>query len=82
MKFMHFSIKYRYSDILLENKNFIYNCLFFCNPTCYCVDMVSVTSALRFISQGCREIQNAVSKLSLVNLISKDASLVILFISL
>ena len=47
MKFMFFS-----SDILLKNKislekniNFIYNCFVCCNHTCYCVGMVSVTSA-------------------------------------
>ena len=48
-----FSIKYRYSDILLKKTttiNFIYNCLFYCNHTCYCVNMVSVTSASRYIT--------------------------------
>ena len=46
MKFMYFSIKHRYSDILVKkNINFIYNRLFCCNHTCYFVGMVSVTSA-------------------------------------
>ena len=47
MKIMYFSMQYRYSDILLKNINFIYNRLFRCNHVCYCVGMVSVTSASR-----------------------------------
>ena len=46
MKFMYFSIKYRYSDILLK-KTFTSLC---CNHTCYCANMVSVTSAARYIT--------------------------------
>ena len=42
-----FSIKYRYSDILL--KNYKYNCLFSCNRTCYCIGMVSVMSASSYV---------------------------------
>ena len=34
--------------------NFIYNRLFCCNHTCYCVNMVSVTSASRYITPGSR----------------------------
>ena len=54
-----FSIKYRYSDILLKKKNlkhlnFIYNRLFCCNHTCYCVGMISVTSASRYVTQASR----------------------------
>ena len=45
MKFMYFSIKFRYSDILLKKHELGLNCLFCCNHTCYCVNMVSVTSA-------------------------------------
>ena len=46
---MNFSIKYRYSDILLKkNINFIYYNLICRNHTCYCVNMVSVTSASRY----------------------------------
>ena len=45
---MNFSIKYRYCNILLKNINFIYNRLFCCNRTCYCVNMVSVTSSSRY----------------------------------
>ena len=42
MKFMlFFSIKYRYS-------------LFCCNHTCYCVNMVSVTSVSRYITSVSR----------------------------
>ena len=40
------------SDILLKknnNINFIYNHLFCCDHTCYCVNMVSVTSALKSV---------------------------------
>ena len=46
MKFMYFSIKYRYSDILLEKNNiyFINNHLFCWNHTCYRVGMVYVMS--------------------------------------
>ena len=33
----------------LKNMNFIYICLFCCNDTCYCVNMVSVTSASSYI---------------------------------
>ena len=43
-----FSIKYRYSDIFVKKNLFIYNRLFCCNNTCYCVEMVSVTSASRY----------------------------------
>ena len=46
-----FSIKYRNSDILLKkNVNFIYNRLVCCNRTRYCVKVVSVTSASRYIT--------------------------------
>ena len=55
MKFMYFSIKYRYSDILLKkNINFIYSCLFCFNHTCYCVNMASVMSASRYITAASR----------------------------
>ena len=47
---MDFSIKYRYSDILLKK----YSGLFCCNHTCYCVAMVSVTSASRYITSASR----------------------------
>ena len=43
-----FSIKYRYSDILLEKHNFICKRLIYCNHTFYWVGMVSVTSASRY----------------------------------
>ena len=39
--------------ILLKN-NFIYNRLFCCNHTCYCVNMVSVTSASSYIASASR----------------------------
>ena len=42
---MYFSIKF-----LLKNINCIYNSLFCCNHTCYCVNMDSVTSASRNIT--------------------------------
>ena len=32
--------------------NFIYNRLFYCNHTCYCVNMVFVTSASRYITSA------------------------------
>ena len=36
-----FSIKYRYSDILLKKHKLHLSPLFCCNHTCYCVNMVS-----------------------------------------
>ena len=52
MKFMFFSIKYSYSDILLKNYKLPSSCLFCCNHTCYCVNMVSVTSASHYITSA------------------------------
>ena len=46
------SVQSRASDILLKNINFIYNCLFCCNHTCYCVNIVSVVSASRYIKSA------------------------------
>ena len=58
MKFLYFSIKCRYGDIFLKKKtkhiNFIYNRLFCCNHTCFCVCMVSVTSASRYVTSASR----------------------------
>ena len=54
MKFMYFSIKYRYIDILLKKHKLHLNRLFCCNHTCYCVNMVSVTSASRYIRSASR----------------------------
>ena len=53
MKFM-FPIKYSYSDILLKKKKHKLHLshLFCCNHTCYCVNMVSVTSASRYITSA------------------------------
>ena len=39
-----FSIKYRYIDILLKKYTLHLRSLFCCNHTCYCVNLVSVTS--------------------------------------
>ena len=49
---LFFTIKYRYS-IFRFTTFFVEccNCLFCCNQTCYCVDMVSVTSASRYQSR-------------------------------
>ena len=50
MKFMYFSIKYRYSDILLKkNIKFRYSRMFCCSHTCYCVGMVSVMPASCYV---------------------------------
>ena len=53
---MYFSIKYRYSDILLKKKHnnidFIYYHSFWCNHTCYCVCMAFVTSASRYVTSA------------------------------
>ena len=54
MKFMFFSIKYRYSDILLKRHKLHLSCLFYCNNTCYCVIMVSVTSASLYKTSASR----------------------------
>ena len=51
---LYFSIKHGYSHILLKKNNFIYNHLFCCNHTRYCVNMVSVTSASRYITPASR----------------------------
>ena len=49
-----FSIKYRYSDILLKKHELHLSRLFRCNHTYYCVNMVSVTSASRYITSASR----------------------------
>ena len=55
MKFMvFFSIKYRYSDILLKKHKLHLSHLFCYNHTCYCANMVSVTSASRYITAASR----------------------------
>ena len=68
MKSMYVSIKYRFTDILLKKKhklhysdillkkkqniNFTHNHLVCCNHTCYSADMVSVTSASRYVTSA------------------------------
>ena len=56
MKCMYCSIKFCYSDILLKKKsiNFIYNHLFCCNHTCYCVNMFFVMPASCYITSASR----------------------------
>ena len=55
MKFMFFSIKYRYSDILLKKKHqHILSRLHCCNHTCYCINIVYVTSASHYITPASR----------------------------
>ena len=49
---MYFSIKYRYSDILLKRHKLYLSRLFCCKYTCYCVNMVSVTSVSRIITSA------------------------------
>ena len=50
-----FSIKYHYSDILLKTfKLHLYHRLCCSNQTCYCVNMVSVTSVSRNIRSASR----------------------------
>ena len=49
-----FSIKYRYSDILLKKTiNFIAVC-FSCKYTCHCVTMASAMSASRYLTSASR----------------------------
>ena len=43
-----------YSDISLKKHKLQLSCLLCCNHTCYCVNMVSVTSASRYITTGSR----------------------------
>ena len=53
MKFMlFFSKKYRYSHILLKKHKLHLSRLFCCNHTCYCVNMVSMISASRYITSA------------------------------
>ena len=54
--FMYFSIKYRLSSILLKKKihKLHLSRLFGFIHTCYCVNMVSVTSASRYIMSASR----------------------------
>ena len=54
MKFMFFSKKYRYSNILLKKHKLHLSRLFCYNHTCYCVNMVSVMSVSRFITSASR----------------------------
>ena len=54
MKLMFFSIKYRYSHILLKIHNLHLSHLFCRNHTCCYVKMVSVTSASRYITSASR----------------------------
>ena len=49
-----FLIKYRYSDILLKKHKLHSSCLFCCNHTCYCVNMVPVTSESHYITSASR----------------------------
>ena len=49
-----FSIKYRYTDILLKKHKLHLSHLFCCNHTCYFLNMVSVTSASRYITSESR----------------------------
>ena len=68
MKFMFFSN--HYSDILLKKKKqqqhkFHLSRLFCCNRTCYCVNMVSVMSASRYITPASRYHQRYQSRSSM-----------------
>ena len=54
MKFMIFSIKYRYSDILLKKHKLHLSRLFCSNHTYYCVNMVSVTSVSHYLTSASR----------------------------
>ena len=49
-----FSIKYRYSNILLKKHKLHLGRMFCSNHTCHCVNMVSVTSASRYITSASR----------------------------
>ena len=47
-----FSIKYRYSNILLKKHKLHLSRLFCCNHICCCVNMVSVTPESRYITSA------------------------------
>ena len=49
-----FSIKYRYSDILLKKHKLHLSRLFCCNHTCYCVNTVSLTPGSRYKTSASR----------------------------
>ena len=49
-----FSIKFRYSDILLKKHKLHLSRFFSCNHTYYCVNEVSVSSASRYITSASR----------------------------
>ena len=49
-----FSIKYRYCNILLKKHKLHLSHSFRCNHICYCVNMVSVTSAYFYIMSASR----------------------------
>ena len=51
-----------YRDVLLKNIKFIYNRLFCCNNICYCVGMVSVTSASRYQSRSSMYIRGLIPR--------------------
>ena len=59
MKFMFFSIKYRYSNILLKKHKLHVSRLFCCNQTSNCVNVVSVTSPSHYITSASRDITSA-----------------------
>ena len=63
--FFVFSIKYRCSHILLIKHKLHLSRLFCCNRTCYCVNMVSVTSAARYITSASRYHQRYQSRSSM-----------------
>ena len=52
MKVIYFSIKYRYSNILLKKKTTSFITVCFAAIICCCVNMVSVTSASRYIASA------------------------------
>ena len=47
-------MKFSYSDILLKKHKLQVSHLFCCNHTCYCFNMVSVTSASHYITSASR----------------------------
>ena len=52
MKFMLFSIKFGYSDILLTKHKLHLSRFSCCYHTCYCVNILSVTSASRNVTSA------------------------------
>ena len=62
MMLMYFSLKYRFSGISLKRHQLHYNCFFCCDHTCYCGNMISVTSASFYLTSASRYLPRCQSR--------------------